>query len=1587
MANQNEYLIPIGADLSPFVESIKEARHVLNEIKKEGKQTSDMLSSSFNSVSNAQNKVIQTGMEQNKIAKQQAQENQKLASILDILNQSASRLAGKESLKKFSKELQQLQALINKGMELDITIDDAVLKSFDVLIAKAKDDMEALKITVGALREELQHLDPSSEAFQVLSQQIELADKVIKDFGDGIGSAFDNVEFAVTNAADAVASQGDKIANSGKQFSDQLKQALQGLQDELNKTTVEFDPLSEALQKAENIIASGIPEGAYESHREELKLLVDYANEAAAELDNIISKEQQKNLMYGKALEDSAMAEKARREELERTSVTIQKLSDSLKAKKELLVNEYDIENVVRLNKEIEELENQIESLTNAGRAGFDDLGNKVKETNDKFAELKSRLQQSQITPFDKLKTQLSEINQRMYDTAARIQMLKRTGGVDTEGYKKLSQSLEQDRFAAKKLVEQMEAVQASVKGSVPDVAVNKSKTLRSELIALKNTMALMETQGKANTQEFENLAIEAVRLEEKINITQARIRALASVTKHIDATIQGVTALASGFGVAQGMVGLFGSENENLAKALQKVNSVMVILQGLQAIQNILQKQNILALLTSRSARIADTAATVSHTGAVAADAAATTTATVATRGFTAALATNPIGIILVALGALIAATSAYASSADKAADAQTSLNEAMDAAGDKIAEEQSKLQTLLAVAQNEAISKEQRALAIDKIRKDYPEYLSGLTTENALTKDIGDSIKKQIELIKQRAVAQAAEEVYKERLKEQIKAQNELNKTISRGIGFWEGLWAQIKSGSVIPGQLAAINDKIENITTSTQAADAAFNTLIATHQKLAEAQEGVFNPELYESNKKKVLELAQYKINVAKSGSKAEFNARKLYAEQEYQQAILDERLTNEEKLSLHGKYLKDLENLSNEARDRNYKNAIAALEAITFAEEAVGRKGSREYYNAKADVIKKAAKLEVMQAGDNVGLIKKIKAKEKLDLINLKIEQKSDELSIEKEKIDQQLNLTRKGTKEEIELRVKQAAVERDQQLNQLRLSKEQRQKIEEAYVKKVVEINAEGNLKILQNSISVKQSEINAKLATLQLQGIQDYNEEVVKLRKDLFEQQRALDIAAAETSFETGVINEKQKQAKIKEIIAKSNLEIILLDKQREETIRQQNLANIKSFNDLQANRAQRTLNDENASIAQRKKALEDYTFYALESLKVQRKYERKRYEEGKINITEYHSILNELTNAEEQLEDQVKKTGDAISKQAKFNNAGDFAKDFLKGMGLDNDTANEVVNSFGSLVSAYTGMIDELIAQKQRHIDELTSQIEKEQALLDKELSAQEKGYANNVAAEQTKIEALKAERQKEIDDMKALQKQKEAVKKAEIISDSIFQGQNLITSATNIFKAFSAIPFIGVPLAIAAIATMFGAFAAAKVQAFKMASESPQFDEGGGLELIGPDHAQGGLDVVERRTGKTKANVRGGEYMYVFKHTGAKAFEPVFDAINDYSSSKQINDLLKEIGGIHLMEDAPQTIIPVIQQHHQSKEDYRQALLDASLNVNPQLNELLQEFKEFKEAWKQEPRVIDFGDYVEITIGSYTKRVRKQK
>lgn len=81
--------------------------------------------------------------------------------------------------------------------------------------------------------------------------------------------------------------------------------------------------------------------------------------------------------------------------------------------------------------------------------------------------------------------------------------------------------------------------------------------------------------------------------LTDTVGDMKAIIKAQASDTHVFDGLIAAAQGLAGIYSVAQGAAALFGDENEELQKTFIKLQSVMAILQGLQAIQNALQKES----------------------------------------------------------------------------------------------------------------------------------------------------------------------------------------------------------------------------------------------------------------------------------------------------------------------------------------------------------------------------------------------------------------------------------------------------------------------------------------------------------------------------------------------------------------------------------------------------------------------------------------------------------------------------------------------------------------------------------------------------------------------------------------------------------------------------------------------------------------------------------------------------------------------------------------------------------------------------------------------------------------------------------
>jgi hypothetical protein len=174
------------------------------------------------------------------------------------------------------------------------------------------------------------------------------------------------------------------------------------------------------------------------------------------------------------------------------------------------------------------------------------------------------------------------------------------------------------------------------------DQIAGKGKTLTGQLRGLKNELTRLEAEGKAGTKQFRDLTLAAAQLEDQIGDTRARVANLASDTFKFDAAVQATQGLAAGFEIAQGAAALFGSESEDLNKVIAKTTAVMAIANGVQQVAGLLLDESKVKTLVLTQATTAYNAIVGTSTGAL--------------KAFRIALAATGVGLLVVAIGALIA-------------------------------------------------------------------------------------------------------------------------------------------------------------------------------------------------------------------------------------------------------------------------------------------------------------------------------------------------------------------------------------------------------------------------------------------------------------------------------------------------------------------------------------------------------------------------------------------------------------------------------------------------------------------------------------------------------------------------------------------------------------------------------------------------------------------------------------------------------------------------------------------------------------------------------------------------------------------
>ncbi len=244
-----------------------------------------------------------------------------------------------------------------------------------------------------------------------------------------------------------------------------------------------------------------------------------------------------------------------------------------------------------------------------------------------------------------------------------------------------------------------------------------------------------------------------------------------------------------------------------------------------------------------------------------------------------------------------------------------------------------------------------------------------------------------------------------------------------------------------------------------------------------------------------------------------------------------------------------------------------------------------------------------------------------------------------------------------------------------------------------------------------------------------------------------------------------------------------------------------------------------------------------------------------------------------------------IQNTIAAIEKESKrlpYNNMYE-----LLGIGLDSDQQSALNTAIDSVKESISSLVDSWNQAADAAVNAANAQVDAAQKTLDAEIEARNAGYANEVETAQKELALARKNQEQAL-------KEKEKAQKAQLAIDSITQASSLITASANIWSALGGIQYVGPALAVAAIATMWATFAAAKVKAYQVSKQQTEEYGDGTVELLqGGSHASGhDIDLGTKRDG-TRRRAEGGEFFAVINKRNSRRYRDVIpDVINSFNN-----------------------------------------------------------------------------------------------
>lgn len=210
-----------------------------------------------------------------------------------------------------------------------------------------------------------------------------------------------------------------------------------------------------------------------------------------------------------------------------------------------------------------------------------------------------------------------------------------------------------------------------------------------------------------------------------------------------------------------------------------------------------------------------------------------------------------------------------------------------------------------------------------------------------------------------------------------------------------------------------------------------------------------------------------------------------------------------------------------------------------------------------------------------------------------------------------------------------------------------------------------------------------------------------------------------------------------------------------------------------------------------------------------------------------------------------------------------------------LEQLGFDKKAINAFMSSVDFVIDQLQSILDAEVELAEQAVAASEKRVEAAQKAYDAEVEGRNNGYANNVA---TAKKELEQEKKRQLEKQKIL----ETAQKRQAALQTVMQSVSLVTASANLWSSLSSVPIVGPALAIAAIASMWTSFAAAKIKAAQVTSEAENYGEGGLEFLEGGSHASGNdIDLGTKNKHKKNMRAEGGEALAIINKRQTRRYK----------------------------------------------------------------------------------------------------------